>query len=182
MIGMLNVILQHSGYNPQSFDRYPHPREETTSEILTRALKLCPQLAPPEVRAIRPPQLGDLLSHVVGEGCGLRPARENGIRIESEWWDVQGKLDEQRTNGDRGDKEKVLVVYNYGYAFVLSVFECALTFDDQACGLWISNFLGYCKKGCGFVGSWFQGYLVFYFYCDRTINFFRIASIDYFCN
>ncbi|XP_006463709.1 hypothetical protein AGABI2DRAFT_208623 [Agaricus bisporus var. bisporus H97] len=97
-------------------DWYPHPREETTSEILTRALKLCPQLAPPEVRAIRPPQLGDLLSHVVGEGCGLRPARENGIRIESEWWDVQGKLDEQRTNGDRGDKEKVLVVYNYGHA------------------------------------------------------------------
>ncbi|KAF7761404.1 hypothetical protein Agabi119p4_9396 [Agaricus bisporus var. burnettii] len=97
-------------------DWYPHPREETTSEILTRALKLCPQLAPPEVRAIRPPQLGDLLSHVVGEGCGLRPARENGIRIESEWWDVQGKLDEHRTNGDLGDKEKVLVVYNYGHA------------------------------------------------------------------
>jgi D-amino-acid oxidase len=66
---------------------------------------------------MRQPQLDDLLSHVVGEGCGLRPAREEGIRIESEWWDAQGKVDEKRVNDDRGDKEKVLVVYNYGYVF-----------------------------------------------------------------
>jgi len=92
--------------------RYPHPREETTVAILTRALKLCPQLAPPEVRAVREPTINDLLSHVVGEGCGLRPGRKGGIRIESEWWSDKGKMLPQGETDESG--KKVLVVYNYG--------------------------------------------------------------------
>jgi len=93
--------------------RYPHPREETTVAILTRALKLCPQLAPPEVRAVREPTINDLLSHVVGEGCGLRPGRKGGIRIESEWWSDKGKMLPQGETDESG--KKVLVVYNYGW-------------------------------------------------------------------
>lgn len=95
-------------------DWYPHPREETTTAILARALKLCPQLAPPEVRAVREPTINDVLSHVVGEGCGLRPGRKGGIRIESEWWSDRGKILPRGEMDESGNK--VLVVYNYGHA------------------------------------------------------------------
>ncbi|KXN81881.1 D-amino-acid oxidase [Leucoagaricus sp. SymC.cos] len=94
-------------------DWYPHPREETKTAILTRALKLCPELAPPEIRAVRQPNIDDLLSHVVGEGCGLRPSRKGGIRIESEWWSNKGKVLPKEARNEEG---KVLVVYNYGHA------------------------------------------------------------------
>jgi hypothetical protein len=76
------------------------------------AIKLCPELVPPEIRAVREPKIEDLLRQVVGEGCGLRPGRTSGIRLESEWWDHKGK----RTQGENEDNDegKVLVVYNYG--------------------------------------------------------------------
>ena len=92
--------------------RYPHSREETTVATLIRALKLCPQLASPEVRAVRKPTINDLLSHVVGEGCGLRPGRKGGIRIESEWWSDKGKMLPQGETDESG--KKILVVYSYG--------------------------------------------------------------------
>ncbi|KAJ3565234.1 hypothetical protein NP233_g7761 [Leucocoprinus birnbaumii] len=94
-------------------DWYPQPREATKLDILTRALKLCPELVSPEVRAVREPTINDLLQQVVGEGCGLRPARKGGIRIESEWRNRRGK---PLSEGEMSESGKVLVVYNYGHA------------------------------------------------------------------
>jgi D-amino-acid oxidase len=42
----------------------------------------------------------DLLPLVIEEGCGLRPARKGGIRLETEWV----------TRG----ADKVPIVFNYG--------------------------------------------------------------------
>ncbi|TEB29963.1 D-amino-acid oxidase [Coprinellus micaceus] len=78
-------------------------RPETTTDILTRGLALCPELASPEVRAQREPTVDDLRALLVGEGCGLRPYREGGIRIETEW-----------TEGV-GGRGKVPIVHNYGH-------------------------------------------------------------------
>jgi hypothetical protein len=77
-------------------------RPETTLDILQRAIAVCPELAPPEVRAEREPKVEDLLPLIIEEGCGLRPARKGGIRLEVDWVEaVQTKAN-------------VPVVYNYG--------------------------------------------------------------------
>ncbi|KAJ7669020.1 D-amino-acid oxidase [Mycena rosella] len=83
-------------------DWYPVPRPETTLDILKRGLAFCPELAPPEIRAQREPALEDLQSIIIEEGCGLRPARKGGIRLEVEWADSHGQ-------------KKVPVVFNYGH-------------------------------------------------------------------
>ncbi|KAJ7669024.1 D-amino-acid oxidase [Mycena rosella] len=83
-------------------DWYPVPRPETTLDILQRGFALCPELAPPEIRAQREPVLEDLQSIIIEEGCGLRPARKGGIRLEVEW-----------ANGQ--DQKKVPIVFNYGH-------------------------------------------------------------------
>ncbi|CAK5272218.1 unnamed protein product [Mycena citricolor] len=83
-------------------DWYPIPRPETTQNILERAFALCPELAPPEIRAEREPVLDDLKPIIIEEGCGLRPARKGGIRLETDWVETAG----------RG---KVPVVFNYGH-------------------------------------------------------------------
>lgn len=85
-------------------DWYPQARPEITEDILKRGLALCPELAPPEVRAVRKPTLNDLLSHVVGQGCGLRPARKGGFRLELEWFDGQ--------KVKRNDR--IPIIHNYG--------------------------------------------------------------------
>ncbi|KAF8970428.1 D-aspartate oxidase [Flammula alnicola] len=86
-------------------DWFPRPRPDITLDILTRGLALCPELAPPEIRAIRKPTLDDILPHVIDEGCGLRPAREGGIRLEVEWVD-----------GAKVNREgKVPIIHNYGH-------------------------------------------------------------------
>lgn len=81
--------------------RYPVPRATDRLDILTNVLALCPDLAPPSVRAIREPTVEDLEALIVDEGCGLRPVRKGGIRLEV------GSL-------ERGEGEKIPVVYNYG--------------------------------------------------------------------
>lgn len=65
--------------------RFPHPRPETTKDILERALKLCPELSPTYANntAIKP-TIKDIESKIIAEGCGLRPGRKGGIRLESE--------------------------------------------------------------------------------------------------
>ncbi|KAF8999842.1 D-amino-acid oxidase [Cyathus striatus] len=83
-------------------DWYPLPRPETTRDILERGLKLCPELAPPEIRALREPTVDDLTPLVVELGCGLRPKRTGGLRLEAE----------KRTT--LGGKE-IPVIYNYGH-------------------------------------------------------------------
>jgi len=84
-------------------DWYPSPRPETMRDILERAVVLCPELAPPEIRTERKPTVDDVLLHVVGEGCGLRPARKGGVRLEIEW-----------TEGV-GGRGKVPIIHNYGH-------------------------------------------------------------------
>ena len=75
-------------------------RHETTLEILKRAIELCPELAPPQVRAEREPTIDDLLAIVVEEGCGFRPSRKGGVRLDVEWIE--------------GVSGKIPLVFNYG--------------------------------------------------------------------
>ncbi|KAF9260122.1 nucleotide-binding domain-containing protein [Marasmius fiardii PR-910] len=82
-------------------DWYPIARPETTEEILKRGFTLCPELAPPEIRAKRTPTIDDVRPIIIEAGCGHRPARKEGIRLEVVWF--QGK--------DR----KVPVITNYGH-------------------------------------------------------------------
>lgn len=82
-------------------DWYPIARPETTEEILKRGIAVCPELAPPEVRAKRTPTVDDVRPIIIETGCGLRPARKDGIRLEVLW--AQGK-----------DKQVPLVT-NYGH-------------------------------------------------------------------
>ena len=99
MTGMSIVALHHPS-KPQSSSRYPIARPETTTEILTRALALCPELAPPDVRSAREPVVDDLRPLIVEEGCGFRPARKGGINFDTLW-----------TSGPQG---KIPVLCNYG--------------------------------------------------------------------
>lgn len=82
-------------------NRYPVARPETTTEILERCLALCPELAPPEIRAQRTPTIDDLRPLIIEEGCGFRPSRKGGVRVEASKVSVDGK--------------GIPIVYNYGY-------------------------------------------------------------------
>jgi len=85
-------------------DWYPVPRATDRTYILTHVLALCPDLVPPSVRANREPTVEDLEALIVDEGCGLRPARMGGIRLEV------GSLERE------GERENIPVVYNYGHS------------------------------------------------------------------
>ncbi|KAG9098816.1 hypothetical protein FRC07_010584, partial [Ceratobasidium sp. 392] len=64
-------------------DWYPHPRPETTDDIIARTLLIAPEIAPPESRLNgRTPTVEDVKSIMIEAGCGLRPARKGGIRLE----------------------------------------------------------------------------------------------------
>jgi len=65
-------------------DWYPHPRKETTEDILKRALELCPELSPKysTSNSRNQPTVEDLKPILIEEGCGLRPGRKGGIRLE----------------------------------------------------------------------------------------------------
>jgi len=62
-------------------DWYPKPRPETTILILKRAIALVPELAPPGTEN---PTYEDLIPLVIEDGCGLRPDRKGGVRLERE--------------------------------------------------------------------------------------------------
>ncbi|KZT08039.1 D-amino-acid oxidase [Laetiporus sulphureus 93-53] len=85
-------------------DWYPIPRPEETEDILQRTLDLNPELAPPEVRAKRAPTVNDLRPLIVDIGCGLRPGRKGGIRLQVDW-----------TGTGEGER-KIPMVFNYGHA------------------------------------------------------------------
>lgn len=91
-------------------DYHPSPRPETTQDILTRALKLCPELIPPsEVSATDKSESIDIdliKPLIIEEGCGLRPAREGGVRIEAEWIEL---------NVVNASK-RIPLVHNYGHS------------------------------------------------------------------
>ncbi|KAF8136976.1 hypothetical protein EV363DRAFT_1394559 [Boletus edulis] len=81
--------------------RTPRPAERTS--ILTDVLAFCPEIAPPSVRAMREPTVKDLEALIVDEGCGLRPARKGGIRLEV-------------SSLERSEGKNIPVVYNYGHS------------------------------------------------------------------
>ncbi|KAJ3732582.1 FAD dependent oxidoreductase [Lentinula guzmanii] len=87
-------------------DWYPHPRLEITERILSKGLKLCPDLAPPEVRAEREPTVDDLRSLILDVGVGFRPYRNGGVRVGVEWMD---------SSPLKNQSKKVPVVFNYGH-------------------------------------------------------------------
>lgn len=62
-------------------DWYPKPRPETKIAILKRVIALAPELAPPGTKN---PTYEDLIPLIIEEGCGLRPGRKGGIRLERE--------------------------------------------------------------------------------------------------
>ena len=53
------------------------------------------------MRAQREPTVDDLRAIMLEEGCGFRPARKGGIRLEVEWT-------------ENGGKERIPAVHNYG--------------------------------------------------------------------
>ncbi|KAJ3916406.1 D-amino-acid oxidase [Lentinula edodes] len=85
---------------------YPHPRPEITERILARGLKLCPDLAPPEIRAEREATVDDLRPLILDVGVGFRPYRNGGVRVGVEWMDSSPLKDKGK---------KVPVVFNYGH-------------------------------------------------------------------
>ncbi|KAH9161402.1 hypothetical protein EDB89DRAFT_2080638 [Lactarius sanguifluus] len=85
-------------------DWFPKARPETTINILERGLALYPELAPPSIRDEREPTVEDLKPLIIEEGCGLRPARKGGIRIQSEWIAVPGS-----------ESHVVPIIHNYGH-------------------------------------------------------------------
>ena len=89
-----------AGQYSAALGRFPAGRPETTEDILQRCLALCPELAPPDVRARRTPTIEDLRGLIIEVGVGLRPARKGGIRLEVEW-----------VNATQG---KIPVIHNYG--------------------------------------------------------------------
>ncbi|KAJ7230163.1 hypothetical protein GGX14DRAFT_410069 [Mycena pura] len=83
-------------------DWYPLPRPETKTEIMQKALSLWPEIAPPEARKNgRRPTIEDLYPIFVEDVLGLRPSREQGIRLEVKWIEAKGV--------------KSPVVFNYGH-------------------------------------------------------------------
>jgi len=88
-------------------DWYPQPRPETARDIIERNLRLMPELVPPHLRKNRNmPTVEDVLPLIVEEGCGFRPGRTGGLRIEAGAPIPAGP----------GSKERVPVIYNYGHA------------------------------------------------------------------
>jgi len=89
-------------------DWHSEPIPEITNGILERCLELCPELVPPEKRIEgKAPSVEDLKPLIIEEGCGLRPARKSGLRIEKDYLQIEGMGHLSR---------KIPLVYNYGHA------------------------------------------------------------------
>lgn len=56
------------------------------------------------MRDKREPTVEDLKPLIVEEGCGFRPARKGGIRLQCEWVAVPGS-----------EGQTVPIIHNYGY-------------------------------------------------------------------
>jgi len=86
-----------------SDDWYPLPRPEEADAILLRAFAMMPELCPPESRAAgRTSTFEDLKGIFIEHGCGFRPGRRGGIRLERESRKIP--------NGE----QRIAVIHNYG--------------------------------------------------------------------
>ena len=86
------------------------PRPETKQDILKRGLALCPELASPDIRVERKPTIDDVLPLIISEGCGLRPARKGGIRLEVEWTEGiggRGRVLKEKTIKSKDEKREL---------------------------------------------------------------------------
>ncbi|KIK66623.1 hypothetical protein GYMLUDRAFT_37780 [Collybiopsis luxurians FD-317 M1] len=111
-------------------DYHPTPRPETTLDILTRGLKLCPEFVSSSSPSTDPLIMtttntrsdsdeaktmegDDLLEKIkpiiIEEGCGLRPARHGGVRIEAQDIEIDSSSAEQT-------KKRVSLIHNYGHS------------------------------------------------------------------
>lgn len=98
-----NVIL---GGTIIANDWYPQPRPEITRDILERNLRLMPELVPEHLRKNKKmPTVEDVTPLIVEEGCGFRPGRTGGLRLETDEIQVSPLSD-----------KKIPVVHNYGHA------------------------------------------------------------------
>jgi len=74
---------------------------------LQRCLELCPELIPPSIREEHSKDLdhkftaADVQYIIIELGCGLRPSRHGGIRLEKEIME--------------GKSRKAVVIHNYGH-------------------------------------------------------------------
>jgi D-amino-acid oxidase len=89
----------------QENDWYPHPRQETIDDIINRALALSTLIAPAEARVNgRTPNVEDVRSIMIESGCGLRPARKGGVRLEI------GSVEYE----SGGQNTRTPLIFNYG--------------------------------------------------------------------
>lgn len=94
------------GGNKLDNEWHPTPLPQISKEIIERCLVLCPELVPPNSRVEgKLPSVEDITPIIIEEGCGLRPARKSGLRIESDTLQLEGTGLKSR---------KIPVVYNYG--------------------------------------------------------------------
>lgn len=102
----------------ESDDWYPSPRPEATADILRRGFALCPELAPPSIRAVREPTVEDVRSIIIEEGCGLRPARKgNKVRLDVKY------------------RNNVPIVFNIGFVYHYSLSVLLLIFYRRHGGM-----------------------------------------------
>ncbi|KAF9069941.1 hypothetical protein BDP27DRAFT_666457 [Rhodocollybia butyracea] len=92
-------------------DYHPTPRPETTLDILTRGLNFCPELIPHSEADSQETALERIKSIILEEGCGLRPARHGGIRLETELVDINVAFDSTESK-----TKPVPLIHNYGHS------------------------------------------------------------------
>ena len=82
-----------------------------TDDILARVVDFCPELCSPDYNPDTSPRptVEDLKPLIIEEGCGLRPARKGGIRLEAERLRSTARKDQPSV--------EVPVVYNYGCVY-----------------------------------------------------------------
>lgn len=86
-------------------DWYPYPREETTRDILKRAMEICPEL----IQGQEPgegSEVGEKNLEVLANLVGFRPTRRDGTRLE---------MGDDLELGLEVGERKTKVVYNYGH-------------------------------------------------------------------
>lgn len=123
-------------------DWYPHAIPETTDDIIRRTLSIAPEIAPPESRSNgRIPTIDDVKSIVIEAGCGLRPARKGGIRLDV------GKVNWLEGNASRSTP----LVFNYGYVYL---FPSLHSLFRKRSGAYIRLLYCYRHGGYGYQSSW----------------------------
>lgn len=95
------IVILGGTLEPNDWNATPRP--ETTRNIIERNLEFAPEIIPPHLRKnAEKPTVEDVLPFVVEEGCGFRPGRKGGLRLEA------GRVPVPKTD------KTIPVVFNYG--------------------------------------------------------------------